>query len=137
MILPEGAPVDQYETILVYQKDGIQKEFTETNFPWQDSTWKWVETKQKLISKGIEPPIHDFSITTGQGEDITTRVLTDSNYVFLIVAPKLESASEKGMQRMNLIAEKAISMNFEVYCLTSSSTEGTTRFIIQFIPHLK
>ena len=99
MTIPEGAPVDVYETILIYEKDGVQQAFTDSNFPWQDTTWKWKETRQALISKGYEPPIHDFSISGADGNDITEQVLTNSSYVFLIIAPKLESASLKGMQQ--------------------------------------
>jgi len=43
MSFPEGAPVDEYSTILYYEKDGIVKEFTQDNFPWQDTTWKPID----------------------------------------------------------------------------------------------
>ncbi|HEX2394998.1 MAG TPA: BT_3928 family protein [Bacteroidales bacterium] len=129
MVLPAGVPVDQYETVLVYEKDGMKKEFSETNFPWQDTTWKWVETKQKLIFKGEEPPIHDFTISTLEGEDITARILSDSNYVFLIIAPELEEASRKGIRKMNELSLKASALNFSTYCLTSSPTSEINEFI--------
>ena len=134
MTLPEGTPTDVYETILIYEKDGVQKEFTETNFPWQDTTWKWVETKQDLVKKGEEPPIHDFSITTLQGEDITSNVLSDTGTVFLIIAPKLENASQKGRTMMNELAMKALNTGFTVYCLTASATTGVDNFIRNFRP---
>jgi hypothetical protein len=120
MVLPPDAPLDQYETILVYEKDGIVKEFNESNFPWQDSTWKWVETRQKLIFKGDEPPIHDFSLTTLEGDDITENVLSDSGYIFLIIAPGLTDASHKGLDKMNEIAMASAAVNIRTYCLTSS-----------------
>ncbi len=134
MIIPEGAPADQYETFLVYEKNGIKQEFTESNFPWQDTTWKWVETRQNLISKGYEPPIHDFSITDETGSDITELVLTDSGYTFLIIAPFLEKASEKGMHRMNDLALRARDLGFRTYCLTSSTNDRITQFTSSFQP---
>ncbi len=134
MVIPDDAPVDQYETRLVYQKDGLVKEFSETDFPWQDTTWKWVETKQKLISKGYEPPIHDFSISGSEGSDITTQVLTDSGYVFLIISPRLEKASPKGMNSMNELAMKAGSLNIPVLCLTSSTNTEIENFRSSFRP---
>ncbi|MCK4630792.1 MAG: DoxX family protein, partial [Bacteroidales bacterium] len=45
MKIPADAPVDEYETILIYEKNGIRKEFNLENFPWQDSTWSFVEQK--------------------------------------------------------------------------------------------
>jgi len=134
MVVPDGAPVDQYETILIYEKNGVRQEFSESDFPWQDSTWKWVETRQKLISSGYEPPIHDFSITTSDGEDLTEKILSDSNYVWLIIAPKLESSSAKGLQHLNDLARKAYDLGMPVYYLTSSATSEVDLFKNQFNP---
>jgi uncharacterized membrane protein YphA (DoxX/SURF4 family) len=134
MTIPDGAPMDKYESILVYKKDGVQQSFTESNFPWQDTTWKWVETRQILISRGYETPIHDFSITNTAGIDITEQVLTDSAYVLLIIAPKLEKAAMKGMQRMNELAMKAENLGFNTYCLTSSTNIQVDDFKNSFKP---
>jgi len=134
MTIPDGAPMDKYETILVYKKEGVQQEFTESNFPWQDTTWKWVETRQNLISRGYETPIHDFSITNTEGIDITEQVLTDNGYVLLIIAPKLEQASMKGMLAMNELAMKANNLGFNTYCLTSSTSIQLDDFRNTFRP---
>lgn len=128
MTIPEGAPSDVFESILVYEKDGVKKEFTGENFPWQDTTWKWVETRQVLISKGYEPPIHDFLIINAENTDITDKILTDSNYVFLIIAPKLEKASSEGFIKMNNLAMKVNNMGYPVYCLTSSTNQAIEAF---------
>ncbi|NBC83187.1 MAG: DoxX family protein [Bacteroidetes bacterium] len=106
MKIPEGAPVDEYETILVYEKYGEQKEFTMDNYPWQDTTWKWVETRQELIKKGYRPPIHDFSLTTLDGFDITQDVLQDSGYTFLLVAYDLKKAGKDLLESVNDLAIK-------------------------------
>jgi uncharacterized membrane protein YphA (DoxX/SURF4 family) len=134
MATPEGAPADIYETVLVYQKNGVRQEFSESNFPWQDTTWKWVETRQTLIKKGYEPPIHDFSITTEEGLDITENILRDSSYTFLIIAPFLENSSVKGMERMNRLALKASELGFSVFCLTASPGKQIATFKEKFQP---
>lgn len=134
MIIPEGAPLDQYETILVYEKDGVKKEFAEDNYPWQDTTWKWVETKQNLISKGYEPPIHDFSITSAEGFDLTEQVLNETWPVLLIISPKLENASTEGMQKLNELTMKGNALDFQVICLTSSSTDAINAFKATYAP---
>lgn len=63
MTIPESEQknVDVYESTFIYEKDGVKKEFTLENLP--DSTWKFVDANHKLIKKGYEPPIHDFTIT--------------------------------------------------------------------------
>lgn len=134
MSVPPGAPVDKYETTLVYEKNGIRQEFTESNFPWQDTAWKWVETRQNLISKGYTPPIHDFTVTDENGIDITGQVLSDTNYTFLIISPFLHKASEQGMRRLDSLALKALKLGIHVFCLTSSTSSQVMAFKVTFQP---
>jgi uncharacterized membrane protein YphA (DoxX/SURF4 family) len=134
MNIPRDAPVDEYITRLIYEKDGHRQEFTEQNYPWQDTTWKWVETSQKLVKKGYEPPIHNFSITTGDGTDITNRVLTDSGYVLLFVIPDIKSAARKGMQKLNELALKSRELSFTVYALTASANNQIASYKSTFQP---
>ena len=53
---------DVYENIYVYEKDGVKEEFTEENFPWEDSSWTFVELKSELIKEGDKPIIEGFHI---------------------------------------------------------------------------
>jgi uncharacterized membrane protein YphA (DoxX/SURF4 family) len=121
MIVPKGMPRDQYETTLFYEKAGERKEFTLGNAPYSDSTWKWVETKNNLIKKGYEPAIHDFSITSEDGDDITNTVLTDPGYSFLIISYKLEKADQKALSDLNNFALKASANGYSVYGMTAST----------------
>ncbi|PLX22838.1 MAG: DoxX family protein [Marinilabiliales bacterium] len=127
MIIPEDAPRAKYETILVYQKDGIEQEFTMENLP--DSTWEWVSTENKLISEGYVPPIHDFTISTSLGNDITEVVLNDNKFTFLLISYDLNKANKKHMDEINDLAlslEESGVCNF--ICLTSSLDEDIDRF---------
>jgi len=54
--IPEDAPHDVYKTVLYYQKDGSGKEFDETNYPWNDSTWTFVDSKSYLVKMDILRP---------------------------------------------------------------------------------
>jgi uncharacterized membrane protein YphA (DoxX/SURF4 family) len=124
----KGMPVDQYKTTLVYAKNGEKKEFTLKNAPWNDSTWKWVETKNTLIKKGYVPPIHNFTISSADGEDITRQVLDDEGYTFLIISYNIDKASRKGLSALNQFAAKAIENGYNVIGLTASSTESVEQF---------
>ncbi len=128
MAIPEGMPLDEYETVLLYQKDGIIREFTLDNYPWQDSTWKWVETKQKLIKKGYEPPIHDFALLSDNGTDITENLLNDTAYSFLVVAHDLNKTNQKAFKKINKIAEQGQKMGFCFYLVTSSTMSEISAF---------
>ncbi|MDR1437379.1 MAG: DoxX family protein [Candidatus Symbiothrix sp.] len=123
MSIPEGAPEDEFETALVYSKDGAEREFSIKDYPKGDSSWMYVDTRVKLIKKGYEPPIHDFVITTGEGDDITEDVLANPSYTFLLIAHKLEKATDLRIDRINEIYDYSLRNNYGFYCLTSSSPD--------------
>jgi uncharacterized membrane protein YphA (DoxX/SURF4 family) len=124
MKIPENAPLDEYETILVYEKNGIIKEFSPENFPWRDTTWKWIETRQILLKKGYEPPIHDFTITTEDGYDITDIVISDPGYSFLLITDDLAKSNINAFKKINKIAESCLNKSdCSFYFLTSSTEE--------------
>jgi len=129
MTVPEGAPSDIYDIILVYEKDGVMQEFTPLNFPWNDSLWTWVETKQKLVSKGYEPPIHDFSITSAEGEDVTGTVLANTGYTLLMIAPDLDRSAARLMEKAANIYEHSKELNIDFLCLTSSTGSIINKFM--------
>lgn len=120
MVIPEGAPVDEYETILIYEKNGMPKEFTTTDYPWDDSTWTWIDTQHKLVKKGYTPPIYDFSITMSDGTDITEDVLANPDYTLMYIAPELDRANEKGLELANEIARRCAVLDIHFIFLTSS-----------------
>jgi uncharacterized membrane protein YphA (DoxX/SURF4 family) len=128
MVVPEGMQVDEYETILVYEKEGVRQEFTMENYPWQDTTWKWVETKQNLIKKGYEPPIHDFVISSEDGRDVTRDILNDPGYVFLIIAYDLSKTNRDAFKTINKAVEEGQARGFKYYLITSSVMEEITSF---------
>jgi uncharacterized membrane protein YphA (DoxX/SURF4 family) len=122
MAVPDGAPSDEYETAFIYSKNGKEQEFTLKNYPKGDTTWTFVDRKIKLIKKGYEPPIHDFSITSEENGDITEDVLTDSSYTFLLIAHKLQEADDSRIDQVNEIYDYCIQNNYKFYCLTSSGS---------------
>jgi uncharacterized membrane protein YphA (DoxX/SURF4 family) len=98
--IPEGAESDVYETHLFYRNisDGTIEEFTIQNFP-QDSLWEFVDSKSVLISKGYEPPIHDFSISAPNGEDITESIKNYKGFVFLLISYNVSESDKEGLKK--------------------------------------
>ncbi len=121
MKIPEDAPQPEYKTVLKYKKDGRIKEFSLDNLP--DSTWQWVETKNILVEEGYQPPIHDFTITTLDGSDVTDIILDKNHPVFLLISYDLKKASHerKHILQINKIARFANKQNENSFiCLTAS-----------------
>lgn len=122
MEIPKGKPVDKYDTKLIYEKDGVQKEFTINNYP-KDSTWKFVDQKTTLISKGYEPPIHNFTIANMEGADVTDSLLTDTGVSYLVVMYDVSKASKSGIDKAALLYDNAKANGDKFYVLTGSTDE--------------
>jgi len=120
MKIPEGASPNIYKTTLIYEKDGVQQEFTKDNYPKVGSGWEFIEAYNFLIEKGYEPPIHDFVIRTENDDDITDEVLTDPGYTFLLIAHKLEKADDANIANINSVYDYAVKHGYRFLCLTAS-----------------
>lgn len=119
MSMPEGAKPSIYETVFILEKEGKKQQFTLENYP--DSTWNFVDAKTVLKQRGYEPAIRDFSIIEQEtGEDITQEVLSNKNYTFLLIAHRLEVASDSNIDLINEIYDYSIEHEYAFFCLTAS-----------------
>jgi hypothetical protein len=123
MVVPAGVPGDEYRTTFVYEKNGVKKEFSLSNYPANDSTWKFIDQKSVLIKKGYKPPIHDFIISSLSGEDITQQVLTFQGYTVLMMSKKLTEAGNRRLSDGFSLGNYCIGNGINFYILTSSGTE--------------
>jgi triosephosphate isomerase len=126
MEIPEGAPQPQFETTFILEKDGQRQEFTADNYP--DSTWTFIDSKTVQTAEGYIPPIHDFSITTDEGEDITEEVLDHKGYTFLLISPHLENADDSQLDLINQVYEYSKEQGYPFYCLTASTDKAISRW---------
>ena len=121
MQIPAGAKQPQFETIFIMEKNGIQKEFTLDHYP--DSTWTFVDSKTTQTEEGYIPPIHDFFIQDHKtGEDISTQILHNKGYTFILISPHVEQASDSNFGDIELIYEYAQDHNIAFIGLTASDS---------------
>ncbi len=123
MQTPEGYPQDEYETTFIYEKDGVRKEFSLQNYPKNDSTWVFVDQKSVLVSKGYEPPIHDFSMVDEYMYDVTEDILSQPEDTYLLIAYDINKASKKGLINAQKIYNRAVLSGKNFYALSASSQE--------------
>lgn len=128
MEIPEGKPVNEYLTTFIYEKEGVQKEFTIENYPADDSAWKFIDQKSKLIKKGFLPPIHDFSITTIEGEDLTDWILSNPGYTVLMISTKLNKADQKNLEKGFELGEWCAAKGISFYIVTASGTDEVKEY---------
>lgn len=134
--MAERGEGDVYDNIYVYEKDGVVKEFTEENYPWEDSTWTFVELKSELIKEGDKPTIEDFSIILYQNDsngdfvktnDITLDVLSQP-YSFLVVSTSLNKISDKSMLKLHSLANYGEKNAINMYIVTSSDENAVKKW---------
>jgi uncharacterized membrane protein YphA (DoxX/SURF4 family) len=126
MEIPDDAPVDEYETLLVYRnrENGKEQSFTLADYPRDTILWEFVSSDSKLIHKGYEPPIHDFAIMDEYGTNLVERILADPGYTLLMLSCDLENAAVLALHKagewsgLELLAE-----DFSFYAVSASTTE--------------
>ena len=126
MIVPEGKEPDKYETTFIYEKNGERKEFSIDNYPADDTTWKFIDQKSVLVSKGYEPPIHDLIITSMNGENLTQQILSSKNSTMLMVVRKNKEIDPELLKTGMEIGRFCKNNSIDFYKLTSSSENGVT-----------
>ena len=122
MEIPEGAEQPVFDTTFIMEKDGERREFTLDNYP--DSTWTFVDSKTVTVKEGYVPPIHDFSITAADGEDITDMVLGREGYTFLLISPDLDKADDQNFGDIDQIYEFCQDNSIPFCCLTASTEKS-------------
>ncbi len=126
---PPGATPDVYETVLVYAKNGAQKEFTQENFPWEDSTWTFVDSRSKLVKQGNAlPAIKDFGLYDEEGNNHTEEVLKTPGYVFLWFIRNTHMARTDKLDQLRTLATQARAAGIPVYALSSASKEEAAAY---------
>jgi uncharacterized membrane protein YphA (DoxX/SURF4 family) len=132
MKLPPGAQPDVYETVLIYEKNGERKEFTMENYPWSDSTWVFVDRKDKLIKKGnAEPAIKDFILTDFDGGNQTQSILQETKPVYLFLVLNTAGAGTGWDAKMQALQKKVEKGEAYIYGVTASGKEAVDAFKAQ------
>ncbi len=130
MTVPDDAPKDSTVTYLYYEKDGLVKEFTMDNYPWEDSSWVWKDTKTVVVRHGYMPPIHDleiykfeFNSLNGESDhNILDQLLADTSYSLLLISYDLKSAPVKPLQKLAELINYAQVHKYKSYFITSSNS---------------
>jgi hypothetical protein len=128
MKIPDSAPADKYITKFVYKKGGLRKEFTITDYPANDSSWKFIEQKSTLVKKGYIPAIHDFSIVNMENIDITDHVLNNPGYTVLMISKKLKEANPGHLMKGFDLGSCCNTSGIDFFVLTASGGDEVKKF---------
>ena len=137
MIIPEDAPASVYAQYFTLRDTISGKQVSiESDIYMSDSaywkkgtTWKFISaTEPVLVKEGYQPAIHDFSISSLSGEDITQVVLADTGYYFILVAYDLKKSEIKYQVEINELYNQAVADNHKFICLTAVTGSEIEQF---------
>lgn len=132
MAVPHDAEPDKYDIRFIYEKDGVSKEFTLNDYPADDTTWKFVDQKSVLISRGYIPPIHDFTLISREGADMTDEVTGNQGDMVLMVARRLEKSDRKGLVKGYDLGIALLDRGIKFYIVTASTPSTAGELVTGF-----
>ena len=107
----------QPEYLFVYEKDGIQEEFTIDAAPMNDPEWVFVDRIERM-PEGVKQKIElDFNVRDNDF-DITDQILEDENYTFLLLVPSVEGYDNSWDDKIFSLYDYAFEHSYNFYALT-------------------
>lgn len=121
MQIPEGAPKSVVEMIFIYKVNGVDKEFTEKDLMNIPEGATFVDRKDKVITEGYVPPIHDFTMTKDDS-DYKEELLKEPK-LLVFVTYDLTLSNPDGMKKLEKLNEKAKAKGYKVIAMTASDAD--------------
>jgi uncharacterized membrane protein YphA (DoxX/SURF4 family)/peroxiredoxin len=121
MEIPEGAPKSVVEMTFIYKVNGVDKEFSENDLMNLPEGAEFVDRKDKVITEGYVPPIHDFTMMKDDS-DYKEELLQEPK-LLMIVTYDLITAEEGGMVKLEKLNQEATAKGYKVIGMTNSSLE--------------
>jgi uncharacterized membrane protein YphA (DoxX/SURF4 family) len=122
MTYPEGALRDSFEMVFLYKKGGEVVEISMDQLSILDSTYTFIDRKDKLIREGYKLPIFDFKLYDVSGLEYTDSLLADTGaYKLMVVQLSLtDSRSGTGAQ-LEALTTPFVQAGNTVWGLTATS----------------
>ncbi len=120
MEIPEGAPKSVTEMIFVYKVDGVDTEFSQDDVMAMKvpEGAEFVDRRDKIITQGYVPPIHDFSMELN-GSDYKDELLLEPK-LLMFVAYDLSKADPEGLSLLEKMHRDAVSKGYKVIGMTAA-----------------
>jgi len=131
MYVENPQPVKYY---LIYRnkESGETREYLSPDYPYNDSVWM---TQWEYVDTRIEDPNsfkgHDLQIIDSLGSDLTDVIIRNPDYQFILVAWDLESANQKSLSDVNVLAQKAEAAGLGFVALTSTLPAAVSALSLQ------
>jgi uncharacterized membrane protein YphA (DoxX/SURF4 family)/peroxiredoxin len=121
MIIPDNAPKSVVEMIFIYKVNGVDKEFSEKDLMSIPEGATFVDRKDKVITEGYVPPIHDFTMEKDD-TDYKDEFLKEPK-LLMIMAYDLVNADKGGLLKMEKLNQDAKAKGYKVIGMTAATPE--------------
>jgi len=121
MEIPEGAPKSVVEMIFIYKVNGVDKEFTEKDLANIPEGATFVDRKDKVITEGYIPPIHDFTMVK-EDSDYKEELLKEPK-LLVYVTYDLALSNPDGMKKLQGLTKDAKAKGYKVIAMTASGAD--------------
>ena len=118
---PSRSAADLYETVFIYEKDGVQESFTLDNLP--DSTWTFVDAVTKSNGLLANAADADFRVEAPDGTDITTRLLEQDKLLMMTIYHPDKFVRRHGLEPILKVKEGAVAQGLEFVLVASDKIE--------------
>ncbi len=125
MEIPDGVATDEYTTTLIYRnkQTGKSESFSMENYPKDTLQWVFVDSESKLVSRGYDPPIHDFAIMDAYGNDLVDEILSNRGYSLFMISHDLAGADKEALSHAGEWSQlEVFASDFSFYAVTSSTS---------------
>ncbi len=133
MAVPKEAPKPVYEYDWIFEKDGKEHVVTTLGeFPDDPDhgTFTGKEVKTRLIQKGYEPPIKNFSILKGD-TDFTAYFLEDPK-LLMVISHSIDQLKEEQIEIMKSVTDHAFIEDFTIVGITPEDPDKMKAFVKEF-----
>lgn len=140
MEIPPDAPLDEYiynytmkNNVSDDTKTIDSKEYMDSKI-WEDTTWVITETSDPiLVKEGYHPPIHDFAISSIDGNDMTSTIL-ESDVFCLLICYNIQKTNFNYFNQINILAKECKKENIPFIAVTSSNYDYVQQVMQKYHP---
>jgi len=130
MEIPEGAPKSVVEMIFIYKVNGVDKEFAEKDLGNIPAGATFVDRKDKVITEGYVPPIHDFTMVKDDS-DYKDELLKEPK-LLVFVTYDLTLSNPDGMKKLESLSKEAKTKGYKVIGMTASGADEIAKVKKQY-----
>jgi len=120
MSTPADAPEAIYEYAWKFKIDGEEK-IIKTTGDYPTVEGEYIDVETKLIQKGYEPPVHDFTIEKNS-EDFAEAML-EEEHLLMVIAYDLFKSDKEAFKAIKKVADDAIKKGYKVIGMSASNKD--------------